>query len=315
MIDVIFDCDVGHDDAIALMVALAHPEKINLLGVTTVAGNQTLEKVTNNTLKLLDWLGFSVPVSAGYAKPVVYDAEPAPDAHGEGGMDGPMLPPATSKVTGEHAIDFMRRTLEAAEKPVTIVAVGPLTNVGMLLYTWPHLKEKIEKIAIMGGGIYEGNTQAKSEFNIYHDPHAARMVFRSGVPVVMSGLEVCYSGGILLSEYPEFAKGGKASKLAFDLLDFYSGYARRLGWDRTAIFDMTTVAQLLHPELFESGNWPVDVELAGEFCRGMTVVDMREPKNEAAVNCQVLTRVKDREAFIGILRHSLKVLDARDAGA
>ena len=308
MRNVIFDCDPGHDDIIAIMVALAHPEEFNILGFTTVAGNQTLEKVTNNLLKVQDYLGFSVPVSAGYDRPVCKPLDVQPQAHGESGMDGPVIPEATSKPTGKHAIEFIKETLEAASEPVTIIATGPLTNIGLFLKTYPNLRNKIDCIAIMGGGIYNGNVLTKAEFNIYHDPEGAKMVFDSGVKIIMAGLEVCYSGSILLTETELLKDGGKASKLVYDLMKFYQGYAIRHGWDRTAIFDMTPVVYLMRPDLFETGEYRVDIETEGTYCRGMTVVDTRGYAGEIENPKTVLISVQ-REPFIQIMMDSLRHLD------
>ena len=308
MRNVIFDCDPGHDDIIAIMVALAHQEEFNILGFTTVAGNQTLEKVTNNLLKVQDYLGFHIPVSAGYDRPVCKPLDVQPQAHGDSGMDGPVIPEATSTPTGKHALEFIKETLEAASEPVTIIATGPLTNIGLFLKTYPGLKDKIDCIAIMGGGIYNGNVLTKAEFNIYHDPEGAKMVFDSGVKIIMAGLEVCYSGSILLTETELLNGKGKASQLVYDLMKFYQGYAIRHGWDRTAIFDMTPVVYLMRPDLFETKEYRVDIETEGTYCRGMTVVDTRGYVGEIENPKTVLISVQ-REPFIKIMMDSLEKLD------
>ncbi len=308
MRNIIIDCDPGHDDIISILVALAHKEELNILGFTTVAGNQTVEKVTNNILKVQDYLGISYPVSKGYDRPLIRPLDVQPAAHGETGLDGPELPEATSKPTGLHAIEFMRQQIEASSEPVTMICLGPLTNMGMFLRTYPELKDKIDCIAIMGGGINKGNILPKAEFNIYHDPDAAKMVFDSGVHVIMAGIEVCYAGSILLTETEELKNGGKASKLVYDLMVFYQGYAVRRGWDRTAIFDMIPVIYLLHPEIFKSEEMKVDIETVGEYCRGMTVCDTRGYPGEIENPKTVLTDV-DREACIKVLLDSLNKLD------
>lgn len=311
MNDILLDFDIGHDDAIALLVALANPEKINILGITTVAGNQTLQNVTNNALKTLEYFGWDIDVSEGCAAPMRYPAEPQPKYHGETGMDGLVLPPTTRKPTGVHAVEYMRKTLLQHQGKVTIVAIGPLTNVGMLLYMYPEVKDKIERVCIMGGSLHSGNTLPKAEFNIYHDPDAARIVFRSGVDIVMSGIEVCLSGAIKLTEYEPLQNGGRASRFVFDIMEFYSIYCRERGLDSAAIFDMTTIIQILQPELFAGTRYHVDIETEGELCRGMTVADLRIPPACPTTNTLVLTEVLDREAFIGVLLNSLKKLDAR----
>ncbi|MBR4462568.1 MAG: nucleoside hydrolase [Erysipelotrichaceae bacterium] len=309
MYHLIIDCDPGHDDIIASMVAMAHPETFDILGFTTVAGNQTLEKVTNNLLRVQTLLETDYPVSMGYDAPIIKALEVQPKAHGESGLDGPILPEAKRTVTGLHAIEFMKETLENSSEKVTFLCIGPLTNMALFLKTYPHLKEKIQAIAIMGGAVNGGNIQLKSEFNIYHDPEAAKIVFGSGAKVIMAGLEVCYAGSILLSEAEEANGRGRASQLFYDLMKFYGRYAVDRGWDRTAIFDMTPLIYLLRPELFETKEYEVHVELNGEYTRGMTVVDLA--KTEDLIHpATVLWDVK-REEFIQTLFEALDILDKR----
>ena len=308
MRNIIIDCDPGHDDIIAILTAIAHKEEFNILGITTVAGNQTIEKVTNNILKVLDFVGVKYPVSKGYSSPLVKPLDVQPLAHGATGMDGPQIPDAVSKPTGMHAIEFMKKTLSEAEGKITIVCIGPLTNMGIFLKTYPELAEKIECIAIMGGGVYNGNTLPKAEFNIYHDPDAAKIVFDSGVKIIMAGLEVCYSGSILLTETEKFADGGRISHFVYDLMKFYQGYAIRHGWDRTAIFDAIPFIYLMHPELFKTKEYEVNIETDGKYCRGMTVVDTRGYQGELH-NPKTVLLEADREAVVKILFDSMAELD------
>lgn len=310
MRNIIIDCDPGHDDIIAIMVALAHKDELNILGFTTVAGNQTLDKVTNNLLKVETYLGIDIPVYKGYNSPIVKELDVQPLAHGESGLDGPVLPEAINSAKDMHAIEFMKKTLLEAKDKVTFVCIGPLTNMGLFLKTYPELREKIDQIVIMGGGIYNGNVLIKAEFNIYHDPEAAKIVFDSGVKVVMAGLEVCYSGSILLTETERAKDGGKASKLFYDLMKFYQGYAIRNGWDRTAIFDATPVIYLLYPELFKSEEKEVYIETVGEYCRGMTVVDTRNRVTEMK-NPKTVLISTDRGKFVEVIFDALNKLDAQ----
>ena len=310
MRNIIIDCDPGHDDIIAILVALAHKDELNILGFTTVAGNQTLDKVTNNLLKVQTYLGIDIPVYKGYSSPIVKELDVQPQAHGESGLDGPVLPEAVNKAQEMHAIEFMKKAVLETEEKITFVCIGPLTNMGLFLKTYPELRSRIDKIVIMGGGIYNGNVLIKAEFNIYHDPEAAKIVFDSGVKVVMAGLEVCYSGSILLTETEKTRDGGKASRLFYDLMKFYQGYAIRNGWDRTAIFDATPVIYLLHPELFETEEKEVYIETVGEYCRGMTVVDTRNYSKEMKNPKTVLVST-DREKFVGVIFDALNRLDAK----
>ena len=299
---IIIDCDPGHDDIMAVFTALAHAEELEILGITTVSGNQTLAKVTANILKVQDYFGLHIPVYMGYDSPIIKPREVQPAAHGESGMDGPVLPDPVSKPQPEHALDYLRRTLETEDK-VTLVALAPLTNIALFLKTYPHLAGKIECIAMMGGAVNGGNIQKKSEFNIWQDPEAAAIVFASGAPVVMAGLEVCNAGSILLSEAEEFRHGGKVSKFCYDLMKFYGLYAVNRGWDRTPIFDITPVIWLLYPELFKAEQMDVDIELNGEFTRGMTVCTPTTGRPHTVL------LDTDREAFIGVFLAALKKLD------
>lgn len=308
MRNIIIDCDPGHDDIIAIMVALAHPEEYNILGFTTVAGNQTIEKVTDNMLRVADYLQCDKPVAQGYASPLVRPAEPQAQAHGETGLDGPQLPKAVSRTVDLHAIEFMKENIMEHDV-VTMICTGPLTNMAMFIKTYPHLLHKIDCIAIMGGGIAKGNSLAKAEFNIYHDPEAAKIVFNSGIKIIMAPLEVCYAGGIMMTEIPLFNGKGKASQLVFDLLDFYKIYAVRWGWDRTAIFDMIPVMYLIHPEIFKTEEMRVDIETSGEYCRGMTVCDQRGFPYDGPTKT-VLVDV-DREEFIRLMFEAMEILDKR----
>ncbi|NLL91944.1 MAG: nucleoside hydrolase [Ruminococcaceae bacterium] len=308
-VDIIFDCDPGHDDVVALLAAVAHPEVFNILGITTVAGNNTLDNVTNNILSVIDHLEFDIPVYKGYATPMRRDPSPAA-GHGKTGLDGPVLKPPSSKPQDKHALDFLYETLISRDEPLTIVAIGPLTNIGVLLMTYPEVKEKIEKICIMGGGIYTGNVTQKSEFNLWHDPEGAKIVFRSGVPIVMSGLEVCHAGGILHTEYVKLEGRGRASQLVFELYDFFSGNMKSKGIDWSPIYDLTTILQIIDPSIFKSEMFSIDIETEGDLCRGMTVADQRPFVKKESLNVEVLMDV-DREAYIGMLFDALDILDKR----
>lgn len=309
MNSVIFDCDPGHDDIIAIMVALAHPESFRILGATTVAGNQTIEKVTSNLLRVQTLLGVDFPVARGCSRPLRRAAEPQPAGHGETGLDGPVLPEADRSVVSQGAVEFLYNSLMQSEQRVIIFALGPLTNIACLLIEHPEAAAKIEKLELMGGSLYSGNIIPRAEFNIYHDPEAARLVFESGIPIVMSGLEVCSAGSIINSEYEPLKNGGRASRLAFDLLEFFSQYGRRRGMDSSPIFDMTPVIHTLMPELFTSKHYHIDIETEGRLCRGMTVADFSPFRDRSLDVTEVLTGVK-RSEFIEVLLSSLSRLDS-----
>lgn len=305
---ILIDCDPGHDDIMAILLALAHPEELEILGYTTVCGNQLLDKVTDNLCRVLTLINQDGKIAKGYDAPLCYAVEPQPAAHGESGLDGPILPASKIKPLELHAIEFMKKCIEESEEKVTIVALAPLTNVAMFLKTYPHLKEKLDCITLMGGGIERGNILEKAEFNIYADPHAAKIVFESGVPIIMSPLEVCADCSILHTEIDALKGKGKVQDLAHDILQFFSLYGRKRGVDRSSIYDAAPMMHLIHPEYFSSAFYPVGIETQGQYTRGMTVVDQRLPMDKTKVNTEVLLHC-DREKFIQCFLDSLKRLD------
>jgi pyrimidine-specific ribonucleoside hydrolase len=225
-IPILLDCDPGHDDAIALLLALASPE-LELLGVTTVAGNQTLDKTTANALRVLEFVGRGdVPVAAGADQPLARDLFIAAYVHGESGLEGPALPEPQGTSVGQHAVDFLAERILGAARPVTLVPVGPLTNVGLLLARHPEAAERIERIVLMGGAIREGNVTPAAEFNIYVDPEAAWRVFHSGLPVTMIGLDVTHQALMSDAHAERLRESGRAGRLVAELYDFFSRYHR-----------------------------------------------------------------------------------------
>ena len=191
--NIIIDCDPGIDDAVALAAAFANRDKLNILGICTVAGNQSIDKVTENALRIVNFLGApEIPVAKGASEPLVKKACPAATVHGENGLGNTELPKGDNVIVSNNAITFMEETirnLPEGEK-ITLVPLGPLTNIALLLKVYPEVKEKIDEICLMGGSASGGNVTATAEFNIWHDPEAAKIVFESGVNVVMCGLDV-----------------------------------------------------------------------------------------------------------------------------
>ena len=305
----IIDCDPGHDDIIASLIALAHKDEFEILGFTTVCGNQTIDKVTDNILKVLDFLDLSYPVSVGADRPLNRDPEPQPLAHGKSGMDGPTLADPISTPYRLNAVEFMRKCLMENET-VTLIGIGPLTNIAMFLRSYPELKDRIEEIVIMGGSVYSGNILAKSEFNIYHDPEAAKIVFNSKVKLTMAPLEVCKAGAYRVDELDYFLGRGKVSQLVYELLNFYMNYARRHNQEASPIFDMTTIIYLLNPEIFRYEMMNVDIELDGEHTRGMTVCEDINEYSHIDNPVKVLLDC-DKGKFINIFKNSIIELDRR----
>jgi inosine-uridine nucleoside N-ribohydrolase len=290
MTRIVLDCDPGHDDAIALLLALGSPE-LELLGVTTVSGNQTLEKTTANAIRVLDHLGRDeVPVAAGAPRPLVRERQVAAEVHGETGLDGPDLPPAARDPEPEHAIDWIARTLAAATSPVTLVATGPLTNVALLLARHPEVAHGLERIVLMGGAIGEGNVTPAAEFNIWADPEAARRVFSSGLDLTMVGLDVTHRALLRQADVDRLAADGRASRLVADLYGFYARFHRdRYGWDGAPIHDALALAHVVDSTLLETRHCGVIVDTGDEPSRGRTYVDLWDragwrPNCHAAVN-------------------------------
>ncbi|SHH72828.1 nucleoside hydrolase [Sporanaerobacter acetigenes] len=308
MRNILIDCDPGHDDAIAILLALGNKEKLNIKGITTVAGNQTVDKVTNNALKILEFIGEDIPVAVGATKPVFNSLFTGAESHGSSGMDGPELMEPKIKPIDKNAIEFMREVVSSSDEPVTLVALGPLTNIGLFLLTYPELKEKIEMISLMGGAYEGGNVTSCAEFNIYVDPEAAKMVFNSGVPIVMSGLDIAREIQIFDYEIEKLKDEGKVSNLVRELLEFYSIASKRFGFEGSPLYDVSSVAYLLNPEIFTLKHCKVDVETKGELTRGMTVVDIKAKEEEK--NAYVMFDA-NREVFSNMIFESLKVLDKR----
>ncbi len=298
---IILDCDPGHDDALAIVLAMARPE-IDLLGITTVAGNAPLEATTRNALRVLALLGRTdIPVAAGADRPLVRPLEVADNVHGVSGLEGAELPDPLADPRPEGALAFMAATLAATEEPVTLVPTGPLTNIATLLLAHPELADRIDRICLMGGAIHEGNWTPAAEFNIWVDPEAARIVFRSGSPITMIGLDVTHRAVFGEADVARLeALGTPVSAVFADLLRFFARFhADRYGWDGSPIHDAVAVAHLAVPALVETIPYRVDVETAGELTRGRTVVDDRGVPGPPP-NADVAVAI-DRQRFVDLL--------------
>jgi inosine-uridine nucleoside N-ribohydrolase len=290
---ILLDCDPGHDDAIALLLALASPE-VELLGITTVAGNQTLEKTTANAIRVLEFVGRGdVPVAAGAERPLVREPFVAAYVHGDSGLDGPALPPPQARPVEQDAVDFLAERVDG----VTLVATGPLTNVAKLLVT--H-SERPDRIVLMGGSIAEGNVTPAAEFNIWADPEAADAVFRSGLDVTMIGLDVTHKA-LLTAVYAERLRAaGETGRMAAELVDFFAQFHQKTyGFDGAPIHDAVAVAHVFQPGLVDTVERNVEIETVSDLCRGRTVVDLwRRTENEP--NAHVGVGI-DAEAFLELL--------------
>lgn len=307
---VILDCDPGHDDAIALILALASPE-LDVLAVTTSAGNQTPDKTLNNALRILTLLGRDdIPVAAGAPKPLARELIIADNVHGESGLDGPKLPDPAFAPQAMTGIELMARCLRESPEPVTLVPTGPLTNIALLLAAHPELKGKIARIVLMGGAAGAGNWTPAAEFNIYVDPEAADMVFKSGIPITMCGLDVTHEAQVMDADIERVrAITNPVAQCVAGLLDFFMIYHRdpKWGFAGAPLHDPCTIAWLLAPELFHGVECRVDIETRGEHTVGMTVVDRYGLTGKPA-NALVLLGL-DRPGFIDLLVTRLRAFD------
>ena len=304
---IIIDCDPGHDDAIALILALASP-KLNVLAVTTSAGNQTPDKTLRNALRILTLLGrHDIPVAGGAPKPLLRELIIADNVHGESGLDGPALPEPGFAPQALTAVELMAKTLRASAEPVTLVPTGPLTNIALLLSAHPELKAKIAQIVLMGGSAGPGNWTPAAEFNIYVDPEAAEMVFGAGVPITMCGLDVTHAAQVMDEDIERIrAITNPIARTVAELLDFFMIYHRdpKWGFIGAPLHDPCTIAWLLRPELFEGIECHVSVETQGQYTVGMTVVD-RYRLSPHEPNATVLLGV-ERQGFIDLLVEQLQ---------
>jgi inosine-uridine nucleoside N-ribohydrolase len=299
---ILLDCDPGHDDAIALLLALASPE-VELLGVTTVAGNQTLEKTTANAIRVLDFVGREdMTVAAGADRPLVRDPFVAAYVHGETGLDGPDLPPPQREPIAQHAVEFLAEHVTGA----TLVPIGPLTNVALLLAEHPDARP--DRIVLMGGSIGLGNVTPAAEFNIWADPEAAACVFASGIELTMIGLDVTHQALLMTDDAERLRASGRTGRMVAELYDFFHRFhADTYGFGGSPIHDAVALAYVFRPELVQTERRHVAIECASELNRGRTVVDLwqrtgREPNAHVGVGV-------DGRAFVELLLERLPTLD------
>ena len=271
---IILDCDPGHDDAVAIMLAANHPA-LELLGITVVAGNQTLENTQRNARKVLQWIGKDVPVYAGCGQPMVRDKVIAGDIHGETGLDGPVFPPLTKELEKEHAVQFLIRTLMASEGEITVVTTGPMTNLAMALRLEPGIAEKIRGIVLMGGSYTNGNVTPAAEFNILADAEAAHVCFTAGRPITMVGLAVTRKVLCTPQVVERMEKiHNPASELFVALMGHFCRTQKEIfGWEGGPLHDPVTIASLIDPELLITKPMNTRIELRSTDSYGRTNCD------------------------------------------
>ncbi|HIA6630742.1 TPA: ribonucleoside hydrolase RihC [Enterococcus faecalis] len=279
---IIIDTDPGIDDAVALAIALNHPN-LEVRLITTVAGNVDVEKTTNNALKLVDFFGKKVPVAKGCNCSLLIQLEDSAEIHGETGMDGFEFPQPISTCLDIHAVEAMRKEILSSDVPLTIVPIAALTNIALLLTLYPEVKENIAEIVMMGGSLARGNTNTSAEFNTYVDPHAAQIVFQSGVPLTMVGLDVTSQAVLTNHEVTAIRALGRVGEMFYGLFRHYRGGSLTTG---LKMHDVCAIAYLTSPELFETTETFIEVALEGPAA-GATVADlkMKYHKNTNAVAC------------------------------
>lgn len=283
---IILDCDPGHDDAVAMLLAWGNPE-IELVGVTTVVGNQTLDKVTRNALSVARVAGITgVPFAAGSARPLLREIETAGAIHGESGLDGPVLPEPTIQLDPRPAAQFIVDTIMAAEPgEITLVPTGGLTNIALAARLEPRIIPRVKQVVLMGGGVHEGNWSAVAEFNIVIDPEAAAIVFSAGWPVVMIGLDVTHQALATDAVKSAIAAIGTGpSAFVGELFAFFEkAYQGAQGFDFAPVHDPVAVAYVIDPSLVRTVRAPLVVETRGEHTLGMTVADLRGPAPDECI--------------------------------
>ncbi|HZT95129.1 MAG TPA: nucleoside hydrolase [Gaiellaceae bacterium] len=286
---IVLDCDPGHDDAMAILLALASPE-VELIGVTTVAGNQTLDKTTRNALVTLEIAGRAdIPVVAGADAPLRRALRTAPHVHGETGLDGPELPVPAAGAVGTDPREWL-------EPGVVLVATAPLTNVAR----WLESGTRPDRIVWMGGAIGVGNVTPAAEFNAFVDPEAAAAVFASGIPLTMVGLDVTHKALFTREHAERLREAGRAGRFVAELSDFFQQFHERsYGFDGSPIHDAMAVAHVIDPTLLTTRPANVAVETSSEYCDGRTVVDLRGVTGREA-NAEVGVDV-DAERFLALL--------------
>ncbi len=305
---IILDCDPGHDDAVAILLAGKNP-KLDLLGITVVAGNQTLENTQRNALNIVQCLGLDVSVYAGCRQPMIRKKMTAGDIHGESGLDGPVFEPLTRTLEPEHAVSYIVKTLIESDTPITMVTTGPMTNLGMAIRMEPRILDKIERIVLMGGAYTNGNVTPAAEFNIIADADAAYVCFTSGLPITMVGLDVTRKALC----YPEIVErmdkvGNKASKLFVDLMKHFCKSQKEVfGWEGGPLHDPITIAYLIDPDVLTTKPMYTEIDIRSTQSYGRTNCDYfgylkKEPTADVAIDIDV-------EKFWNMIEEGLHLYD------
>lgn len=310
---IIMDCDPGIDDALALAFAAAHQDVFELIGITTVAGNLPIEITTDNALRLSAFYGLKdVPVAMGARVPLVRAPLTASDIHGANGLGGVEVPDTDKIPASSNAVVFMKKLIDElpAGDKVTLVPTGPFTNVALLLRVFPEVKNRIEEIVLMGGAALGGNITMSGEFNVYEDPEAAAIVFDSGLPIVMCGLDATEKSGLNREATEKLLQSdGMIARTLGKMLQFYFDCPSNSGRSMVCIHDAVTYMYMLHPEIYKAVKMPVKVDCSEGLNRGATICDARAWAYDTD---QVKTTVlmdADSEKFSEYLLEALLSLD------
>ncbi|GAB4235826.1 MAG: nucleoside hydrolase [Elainellaceae cyanobacterium] len=305
---IIIDCDPGVDDAIALLLALASPE-LDILAITTVAGNVPLSLTQTNARKVCELAGRAdMRVYAGCPRPMMRSLTTAEEVHGKTGLDGTELPEPTMPLQPQHAVDFLIETLLNATTPITLAVLGPLTNLAIALIKEPRIQPQIQQVVIMGGAITHGNITPSAEFNFYVDPHAAHVVFSSGLNPVLISLDVTHQVLTTTERLRQIqAIQSPVSQAAFEVLSFYGRHdIEQFNLPGSPLHDPCVIAYLLQPELFTSQERYVTIETCSELTLGQTIVDWWQLTDHAP-NTTVVQSA-NAEGFYTLLVDRLKRL-------
>jgi ribosylpyrimidine nucleosidase len=291
---IILDCDPGHDDAIAIMLAASNPA-LDLLGITVVAGNQTLDKTVINALNVCQYLNIDVPVYRGCGQPMIRDKQViASDIHGESGLDGPQFGALTKRAEPQHGVLYMAETLLNSAGDITVVTTGPMTNLAMAIRLYPEILPKIKEIVLMGGSYQLGNMTPAAEFNILADGDAAHVVFTSGRPITMVGLDVTRKVLCLPPVMERMSKiPTQAGKLFVDLMTYFNKTQKQVfGWEGGPLHDPVTIAFLIDPTVLTTKAMFTQIDIRSEQSYGRTNCDFfnytrREPNSMVAIDIDV----------------------------
>ena len=304
---IILDCDPGHDDAMAILMAAASPE-IELLGITTVSGNGSLEKVTYNAQRICALANIVVPIAKGAQNPITGKASAAPSIHGVSALDGAQLPEPTFEISSLSAVELIAKLVSECDRKVTLIPTGPMTNIAMFLQKHPELHNRIEHISFMGGSTERGNWTPYAEFNIWADPEAADIVLRSGLPLIMSGLNITHQALATTEVLARItALDTHLARVIVDLMRFFAEtYRDVFGMPHPPVHDPVAIAIIIDMSIAKLVSAPVAIELTGDLTRGATVVDLYGTTGQQA-NVEVAMEL-DVEKFWNIMISAIKTL-------